>query len=151
MPRTIHGWYGTPEYNAWQHMIKRCHSAANSAYKDYGARGIIVCDRWRTSFLSFIEDIGKRPNSKYSLDRIDNDGPYSPENCRWATREEQMNNTRNNRLLSHNGKVLTVAQWADELDLSYDVIRSRLRSGWSVEKTLSTPKMKQGRPQSVAL
>lgn len=84
----------TPEYKSWQHLKERCLNPNLRCYKHYGGRGIKVCDRWRYSFESFLEDMGKRPNDKSSIDRIDNDGNYEPSNCRWADQSEQMHNTR---------------------------------------------------------
>lgn len=96
--RESHGMYKTPEYTAWESMIRRCHSSGWKRYADYGGRGIRVCDRWRSSFVAFYESIGPRPSALHSLDRIDNDGHYEPSNVRWATRAQQMRNRRNTKV-----------------------------------------------------
>lgn len=83
-----------PEYRVWSGMRLRCNSSRNPAYKDYGGRGIKICKRWETNFYLFFIDMGKRPTNKHSIERINNDGNYEPANCKWATRTEQMRNTR---------------------------------------------------------
>ena len=93
--KTKHGKRHTPEYHSWAGMIQRCHNPNSHAYKKYyGSRGISVCSRWRTSFEQFFEDMGNRPSAEHSLDRIDVNGNYEPENCRWATASQQSANRR---------------------------------------------------------
>ena len=138
-----HGGAGTPEYGAWKNMRGRCNNPEHATYPYYGARGIAVCDRWNDSFENFLADMGRRPGPGYSLERIDNDGPYSPENCRWATRREQYRNRRPNRFLTFNGKTQCLTDWAAEIGCSAETLRGRLKSGMSVEEALTRPVQQQ--------
>lgn len=119
---------GTPEYVAWKKMILRCYNPATKCYSDYGGRGISVCDRWK-SFSHFIEDMGPRPSKRHSLDRIDNEGNYCPENCRWATPQEQMNNRRNSILVIVGDDRLTINEAAKRLQLTRSNVYARVRNG----------------------
>ena len=132
----IHGMSRTPTYRAWNSLIQRCTNAANASYKDYGGRGIKVCDRWLESFENFYADMGERPEGM-TLDRIDNDKGYEPDNCRWATAEQQANNRRNNRRFECDGSLLTVAQIAKQSSVNEDKLRYRLYEGMSVEQSIN--------------
>ena len=127
----------TAEYRAWYNMIVRC---TNSKYKNYhrhGGRGIKVCDRWVGSFGAFLEDMGKKPNPSLTLDRIDNDGDYTPENCHWATRKQQSRNSRQNHNVTFQGRTQCLAAWAEETGVKAGVLHKRLKRGWSTERTLT--------------
>jgi hypothetical protein len=130
----------TPEYAAYNAMKSRCNNPKHHAYARYGGRGIRICDRWLESFENFFADMGFRPSTKHSLDRKNNDGNYSPENCRWATDLEQTNNQSTNHLLTFEGKTQTITQWAREAGLDESVLRMRISGGWSVQRALTTPK-----------
>lgn len=108
-------------YMIWKAMIQRCHNPNSSAYRYYGARGITVCDRWRNSFTDFLSDMGEKPEAM-SLDRADNDGPYSHDNCRWVSTQMQARNKRNTRMITALGKTLTMSEWARELNISLQTI-----------------------------
>jgi hypothetical protein len=113
-------------YQAWADTIRRCHDPRHWHFDSYGARGIEVCPEWRASFEAFAWHIGPRPSSNHSLDRIDNDRGYEPGNVRWATREEQMSNTRRNRRITFAGRTMTLSQWARELGTSRQRLHYRL-------------------------
>lgn len=104
-------------YLSWDTMIQRCTNPRNDNYRNYGARGITVCERWRV-FENFLADMGERP-AKLTLDRIDNSKSYAPGNCKWITRKEQLNNKRTNVVIEYNGKKQTLAQWSEELGVDY--------------------------------
>jgi len=144
------------EYRTWGAMVARCINPMHSRWKHYGARGIVVCDRWRygdgnmSGFLCFIADMPPHPGKRFSLDRIDNDGPYSPDNCRWATPKQQRRNTRFIRLLTYNGETLCLQDWCERLRVNRGTVHSRLRLGWSIEDALTRPPQ-PGRPHSARL
>lgn len=133
----IHGMTNTPEFNAWLRMKAVCYNKNNLDYADYGGRKIRVCRRWLTSFLHFLDDMGQRPSRKHSVGRKNNNGNYSPENCRWETRLEQANNKRNNVKVSWNGEHLSVAQWSRKTGINEHTIRSRIKAGWTPERILT--------------
>lgn len=130
----------TPEYRTWNYIITRCENPKSKNYPDYGGRGIRICPAWRESFETFLADVGPRPSAGHSIDRYpDVNGHYEPGNVRWATKKQQMRNTRRSRMLTLNGREQCIAAWSEELNLSQDVIGARLQRGWSDEQTLTTP------------
>ena len=133
-----HGRSGTPEFRAWQGIMQRCYNRRAASYRGYGGRGIRVFRRWH-KFENFLADMGGRPSADHSLDRIDNDGPYSLENCRWATRKEQQRNRQCSRNITLNGSTMTLSAWAEERGLNIATLHSRLRNGWTLEEALMIP------------
>lgn len=135
--------YKTKERRAWGNMISRCYNSKSINYGSYGGRGIKVCDEWRRSFVSFLNYVGLCPSKTHSLDRFpNNDGNYEPGNVRWATREEQMNNTSRNAFITHLGETMTKADWAKRIGIPYSCICGRFNLGWSMERIVKTPKNK---------
>lgn len=134
--RRKHGMCYSPEYHSWQNMRYRCQTPTQTKYKDYGARGIKVCERWH-KFENFFADMGPRPDG-CSIDRIDLNGNYEPSNCRWATPKEQMNNTRRNVFYSHDGVTLTAAQWSRRTGIAPKTLHKRIKK-WGIAKALTTP------------
>lgn len=135
-----HGYSKTnmSEYHTWKRMKMRCYNKNNPKYKNYGARGITVCDRWLNSFENFYADMGSKPGPKYSIDRINNDGNYTPENCRWATDLQQANNKTNITLITYKGKTQSIAAWGRELGISPYTISTRIiQRNWTVEKAFN--------------
>ena len=120
---------GTVEYQTWGRIIQRCHNSKNKDYKHYGGRGIKVCDRWMKSFDMFLQDMGHRPLNMTSIDRIDNNGNYEPNNCRWANNKTQHNNSRNNRCFEFQGRTQTIAQWARDFGIKQCTLAHRIRKG----------------------
>ena len=124
----------SPEYIVWSAMHDRCRNPNNKRFARYGGRGISVCERW-WEFPLFLEDMGLRPQG-HSIERINNDGNYEPENCRWATRVEQAANQAHSRLITAFGRTLTVSAWGRELGIERTTIRDRLKRGLSPEEAL---------------
>lgn len=131
-----HGMWGSPEYNSWHDMHQRCDNPKRKYYKNYGGRGIKICKKWE-SFEQFYKDIGPRPDIKYTLERINNNGDYKPSNCRWATRAEQSSNMRNNIVFNIDNKTLTLSQISRKYNIHYETLRGRLRRGLTIKEALT--------------
>jgi hypothetical protein len=134
--RYSHGKADSRIYKNWHDMKARCENPKNSAYKYYGGRGIQVCERWQ-DFNLFYSDMGDPPSSELSIDRIDVNGNYAPDNCRWATAVEQARNRRDNRMLTFDGKTMCLTDWAAVVGISGGAISDRLKRGWSVQRALT--------------
>lgn len=137
--RITHGDSGSAEHRVWEAMQERCYNPAHTNYKNYGAKGIRVHMRWLgpQGYANFLEDMGRRPSSQHSIERKEGALGYFKENCVWATRIEQNNNTSRNQWLLHEGRRQTVAQWGREKGLLVSTIRKRLLLGWSTERVLT--------------
>ena len=136
--KTTHSGSYSAEYSIWRGIMKRCNNPECACYPGYGGRGVTVCDRW-LKFENFIEDMGVRPSTDLSIERRDNDGPYAPWNCYWATSLEQNNNTRGCRPREMDGKSQTVAQWAREYGIPEGTLRQRLKREWTLRDALTIP------------
>lgn len=124
-------------FNPMSSVVSQVIQCQNKRWARYGGRGIQVCASWH-DFKNFFADMGDRPPGM-TIERIDNDGPYSKSNCRWADLKEQANNRSNSRLIEHNGETLTLAQWAERLGMAWETLDNRLRDGWSVARALTEP------------
>ena len=140
-----HGRAGDPIHNIWLSMRQRCSNPSGAAYGRYGGRGIRVCKRWQV-FENFLKDMGERPSPDMTIERINNDGNYCPSNCRWASRQDQANNTRRNKWLNTTDGPMTVAQAARRVGIRYGAMVHRIKAGWP-DKDLLLPK-RQGRRAS---
>ena len=125
-----------PIYRSWLSMKQRCHNPSDTSYENYGARGIEVCERWRSSFEAFAADMGPRPEG-HTIDRINVDGNYEPGNCRWATATEQVRNRRITQMVEYGGETIPVAQACESAGISYGAFRQRLARGATPEQALS--------------
>lgn len=128
--------------NIWRGMIKRTTRPSHSEWKNYGGRGIKVCERW-LEYRNFYEDMAPSYRAGLTVDRIDVNGDYEPGNCRWATYALQARNKRNNRMITHDGRTLCVADWAGELGIPLDTVYRRVSRGWPLKKALFTPRQKR--------
>lgn len=137
--KTKHGMEKKPEYQTWKAMKARCMYQRHASYKNYGGRGISVCERWRNDFAAFYFDIGPRPSPQHSVERRDNDGNYEPSNCYWATTAEQQANKRDNHRITYNGQTNTLSQWSQITGLDQRRIGHRIKAGWTIERALTTP------------
>ena len=132
-----HGKRDTKLYYIWCNIKQRCYNKNNNRYQDYGGRGIVVCDAWKHDFMNFYEwAMTHGYDDNLTIDRIDNNKGYNPDNCRWVNKKTQNNNKRNNVLLTYNGKTQTITQWAEELCIKSGTIRMRHRRGWSDKECL---------------
>lgn len=127
-------------YKIYHGIKARCFRTSNHGFENYGGKGITICDEWKNSFQNFYDwAMANGYTDNLTIDRIDSNGNYCPENCRWVTYKVQNNNTSRNHLITYNGKTQTLAQWAAETGIKYDTLRARLdRSHWDIEKALTT-------------
>ena len=150
-----HGLCGTPEHNIWMSMLQRCGDSRHKSFKNYGGRGITVCERWRLDFSAFFADMGPRPSPTHSIDRVDNDGGYTcgrcgdcasrlvTKNCRWATPAEQQRNRRNSAWIVANGERRLASEWAADLGICRSAMTSRIASKRLPEEAVTTPKFQR--------
>ncbi len=141
--QTVHGCRHKPEAESWYKMLRRCNDPSEVGYHHYGGRGISVCARWQEpngqGMRNFLDDMGPKPTKQHTLDRIDVNGDYCSENCRWADWLTQGNNRRNTVLREHKGERKTLAQWARVYKIGPNTIRQRLRRGWDLARALTEP------------
>lgn len=134
---TRHGQWGTRLYSVWQGIIKRCENPNATHYEHYGGRGIRVCSEWRKDFMIFREwALANGYEEGLTIDRIDNNGDYESNNCRFATRKEQRRNSRQNRLVRIGNETKLLCEWAEEAGIHQSVLRSRIRTGWPEHRLL---------------
>jgi hypothetical protein len=141
-----------PEFQTYRGMVDRCQNSKHMAYHRYGGRGIQVCDRWLgpNGYRNFLADMGRKPTVKHTIERIDNDGGYCPENCRWASRKEQGQNTPKAMIIVHDGKSMSMSAWAEHLGIPLARLRGRLRLGWSFDRIIATPQMHPKHPRKTS-
>ena len=140
-----HGMSGTRPYSIWTGIKRRCYNKNDISYKKYGERGIVMCDKWRDSFMGFWEDMRKGYSYEFQIDRRKNNKGYYKENCRWVTLKQQANNKKSVKLYQHNGKKMNMSDWDEELGLKIGTVRARIKTyGWLIKKALITRKIEKG-------
>ncbi len=143
MSRTIHGncFPGnySPEYYAWSGMKQRCLNPNAQGFHRYGGRGIKVSSLWINDFPKFLSDVGKRPSSEHSLDRINNNGNYEPGNVKWSTKVEQQRNRRVTKRILYGGENLTIPEWNEKLNFPIGVLEKRLGRGYTIQQAIEIP------------
>ena len=135
-----HGMTRTKVYDTWCHMKSRCMNVSDVAYRYYGARGIAIHDTWVNSFETFLQDMGEPPSAASQIDRIDNEGDYSPYNCRWVTQTENCRNRRSNHNITIGHETMCLTEWSERIGMPSRVLRERIvRRGWTVARAFNTP------------
>lgn len=150
-PRRKHGLTGSPEWRIYVCMLQRCSDPNGSRYHIY--KDASICERWLgdDGFENFLKDMGPKPTKHHSIDRIDNDGEYTPRNCRWATPKQQARNRRNTSKLTVNGVTKTLMEWSEETGIGYAALRKRVKVGWAPEDVVGMPTRDQKPPEAATL
>ena len=138
-----HGYSDTRTYRSWQRIKQRCNDPGATHYEHCGGRGIYMCAKWRDSVENFLAAVGECPGDEFSIERIDNNIGYEPDNCCWATAKDQARNTRRNRILEFDGKALCLQEWAEITGLKRTTITQRIAYGWTVEEALTIPVLRR--------
>lgn len=128
-----------PEYRVWTGIVTRCYNQKSKGFAYYGARGITMAPEWRHDFQAFFDHVGPKPAEGYSIDRIDNSRGYEPGNVRWSSMREQCRNRRSNHILTINGESAPIIVWLERIGVSYGSYKSRIKKGWSEERSATTP------------
>lgn len=143
--RRRHGMAGTKEYRSWSKLKSRCFNEKDAKYPIYGSRGISVCDRWQVSFENFYADMGPAPTHAHSIDRIDVNGDYRPDNCRWATAKEQARNRTTALMIEYRGEIRSLVEWAEIVGIHWSTLRTRIKElNWPIEKAFNTTVLRAG-------
>lgn len=146
-----HGLSRTDEYIVWAGIKARCYDINSGAYYGYGGRGISMSGEWRGSFEIFLNDMGKKPSSMHSIERINNNGMYCKENCRWATKKEQARNRRTSKMIEYNGEIRCLSEWCEIFGITWEAHKIRSNKGWSLEKIFNTPLFSKQKQNKCAL